>query len=467
MADEKQPAPDPGPSDPETDAAASPAPAQGPWREGAADDAIAEDAAAEQAEALPPADDEMPRNRWGAWGPVAALIVLILLAAGLYLSWPILQPRLLALLPSAAPQALEAVKALDHRVAQLEAADARLDQAVEAIKASMSALAGQLDELSTGLVNNEALANLGGKLAAMEEAMAQLGRQAGENGAAALAALNAEVDGLKARLGDLADDVADELGQARPPAADMAADMAAGTAADSGAEAATPVPGPSREEVAALAQQTAALADDNNELRQTVAALQARLQQLEGTVQQTARAGHEAGAGQGLVLAIGQLRQTILAGAPYGPDLDAVTALAGDDTALQAAAQSLAPWAGAGVATMRALSDQFPAMTVAVLQADTGESEGFWRRTLHRLTSLVTVRRVGEVEGMETDAILARAERRLAAGELAAAAALIEGLDGPAAEAAQDWLGRAKARLGALAALADLQSRAIAGLAGG
>ena len=79
----------------------------------------------------------------------------------------------------------------------------------------------------------------------------------------------------------------------------------------------------------------------------------------------------------------------------------------------------------------------------------------------------MTVRRVGEVEGAETDAVLARAERRLAAGELAAAVGLIEGLDGPAIEAARDWLARAKARQTALAALAGLQRRAIAGLADG
>ena len=460
MADEKQPTSDPGPADPgpsglAENAAKDDPPAGSPWRAPASGEAASGNTATAAGDGgadgavgdITAPDAAIPGKRRGAWGAGAALIVLALLAVGLYLSWPILQPRLLALLPAAATQSLAAVKALDHRVAQLEAANARLDQAVESIKSTMDRFTGQLDDLAKGVSDGEILAALRGKLATMEAAMAQLGQQAGASGAAALAALNAEVDALKAQLGVLANAV---------------------VRTDTGGnDTAAPVPGASQEQLTALAQQTAALADDNKTLRQTMAALQTRLEQLERTAQHSARAGQKSGAGQGLVLAVGQLRQTVLSGAPYAAALAAVTALAGDDTALQAAARTLAPWAGAGIATLRALSDQFPAMARAVLRADPNAADGFWRRTLHRVSSMVTVRRVGEVDGMEADAILARAERRLAAGELAAAAALIDGLEGPAAAAARDWLDRATARLAALAALADLQSRAIAALADG
>jgi hypothetical protein len=55
----------------------------------------------------------------------------------------------------------------------------------------------------------------------------------------------------------------------------------------------------------------------------------------------------------------------------------------------------------------------------------------------------------------------------LAADELAAAIELMAGLDGPAAAAARSWLDRAKARLGAEAALEAMQAQIIAAMAGG
>ena len=451
MADDKQPTPDPdppefGPSASGADAAKDGAPPESPWGESASEAATSGPAGDGTA-----ADGEKQgRRKVGRW-PMAALIVLGLLAAGLYLSWPILQSRLSG--PAVTPQAPEATNALDRRVARLEAADARRDQAVGTIKSTMDAFAKRLDELSQGLPGGEDLAVLRGKLTTMEAVMARLGRKAGENGAAALAALGAEVNVLRTRLGALA-------GQVARPGSESESDTGA-------ANARAPVSGPSQEEVTALAQQAAALASDNKELRQTLASLQARLEPLERAVRQSARAGPKAGASEGLVLAVGQLHRTVLAGVPYTAALAAVTALAGDDVALQQAARTLAPMAGRGIASLGALSDQFPGLTRAVLGAGGEDSDDFWRRTLHRFTSLVTVRRVGEVEGMEVDAILARAERRLAAGDLAAAANLIDGLDGPAATAARDWLGRAQARLAAMAALADLQSRAIAALAHG
>jgi hypothetical protein len=74
---------------------------------------------------------------------------------------------------------------------------------------------------------------------------------------------------------------------------------------------------------------------------------------------------------------------------------------------------------------------------------------------------LVTVRSVGaDAEGSDADARVARAEARLADGDLAGAVAEIEGLEGPAAEAAAGWLERARARLAAEQALASLQEQA-------
>ena len=115
-------------------------------------------------------------------------------------------------------------------------------------------------------------------------------------------------------------------------------------------------------------------------------------------------------------------------------------------------------------------TDQFPLVALAVLRADSAGSRsagGFIDRTWQRISSLVTIRRVGEVEGAAADAILARAERRLAAGELVAAVDLMAGLKGPAGAAGEAWLERARARLEAESALASLQAGVIARLADG
>jgi hypothetical protein len=77
------------------------------------------------------------------------------------------------------------------------------------------------------------------------------------------------------------------------------------------------------------------------------------------------------------------------------------------------------------------------------------------------------VRRIGEVEGEEIDAVLARTEKRLASGDLAAAVEMMANLAGPAGDTARAWLERAQGRLAAEDALAALQSRAIAGLGDG
>lgn len=384
---------------------------------------------------------DQDKKRRGGRGPLLALAVFALAMLGLYLSWPALQQSLLARLPQPASQAMEAVRALDRRMVQLEAANAQYDDAMAAMKKLTAEVSKQVYGLATSMPGGEVLGNLGEKLAALEETNAQLWQrmkqdseaaaQTGTNngdGAGALAMFNRQLAAVKARLNELA---------------------AGGSGSDSAAAG------------------LAALTVENEQLRQTVAALRERLAKLEQSVRQSMRARRSGGTADGLILAAGQLRQTVLAGRPYEAPLTALAALADRDEALLPAISALKPFAKGGVVTRRALSDQFSALTRAVLRADQKDGGGFLQRIWQRISSLVTVRRVGEVAGGETDAILARTERRLAADELAAAIELMDGLDGPAAAAARSWLDRAKARLGAEAALEAIQAQIIAAMAGG
>lgn len=378
-----------------------------------------------------------PKGKGGR-GPLVALLILGAVIVGGYFSWPALQSLLVAQMRSEAPKTMEAIKQLDHRMAQLEAANSKYDGAIAAMKASLNDLSGQLDGLAKAMPGGEMLAALGEKLNNLENDLTQLAHQlaqkAGESGTVAtgmLDMLSQELENLKTRLSDMT-----------------------GSQGDAG-------------EQAKQSEDTAKLLAENAQLQETVTALQSRLDLLEASVRENAQARRSAGLGEGLVLAIGQLRQTVLAGQPYRAPLAAVAALAADNEILTTAITTLARSAEQGVATQRALSDQFPSVARAVLRADKSKGDSFLARTWQRMSALVTVRRVGEVEGPETDAVLARAERRLASDDLGAAVKIMDGLAGPAGDAARAWLDRAKTRLGAEGALAEMQSQAIAGLGDG
>ena len=77
--------------------------------------------------------------------------------------------------------------------------------------------------------------------------------------------------------------------------------------------------------------------------------------------------------------------------------------------------------------------------------------------------ALVAVRRVGEIDGDDVEALLARAERRLEAGDLTAVVDGLTRITGPAAPVVAPWLADAKARATLDAALAELARLAIQG----
>jgi hypothetical protein len=100
---------------------------------------------------------------------------------------------------------------------------------------------------------------------------------------------------------------------------------------------------------------------------------------------------------------------------------------------------------------------------VAALAEQRGAEDGGWlRQALGKVESLVSIRRVGaDVEGDDAEAVLARAQASLEAGDLEGAVAMLDGL-APAPAPASAWLARAHAHLDAHAALEDLTSLVLA-----
>lgn len=243
------------------------------------------------------------------------------------------------------------------------------------------------------------------------------------------------------------------------------------------AAGATPAPGtaPATEAMAknlAAAEtrtesETAAAARAIAELRQQVGSLTQSLASEAAARARLARnlsvevAGASGNAHQiGLILALQQLDQAAAGSHSFADALKGVEALK-PPAAFAAPLARLKPLAPAGVPSPADLRLSFDALAANIVRtAEAPQGTAWWRRVLRRLSSLVVVRRIGDVPGDTPDAIVARAEQRLDAGDLADAVKELDQLKGAAAEAAAGWLKGAKARLAIESALAELQSAA-------
>jgi uroporphyrinogen-III synthase len=108
------------------------------------------------------------------------------------------------------------------------------------------------------------------------------------------------------------------------------------------------------------------------------------------------------------------------------------------------------------LAALRAdLARLAPQVLRAAGAASSGGS-GWWSALTDRVAALIAVRRVGEIRGEDAEALLARAEQRLAAGDIAAALDILAALPPAPAERLAPWTAAARARVELDAALADL-----------
>lgn len=205
-----------------------------------------------------------------------------------------------------------------------------------------------------------------------------------------------------------------------------------------------------------------------DELRAAIDAASAALTAQVNTIAETARQSTEAGnselAGKAaLVLAAGRLKDAAAGSAPFSGAWQAIEALGvapSDYPAIPAAAAS-------GVPTIEQLKTGFADEASRAIVADKVGSDGTWvEGALKRVGSLVKVRRTGDLEGEEVEAVVARAEVRLASDDLAGALAELETLQGAAAEEISDWVANGKRRLALNTDVEALQASILADLAG-
>lgn len=165
---------------------------------------------------------------------------------------------------------------------------------------------------------------------------------------------------------------------------------------------------------------------------------------------------------QSIVLVLAQLREAAREGRPFAAELKALVAIVGAEADWQAASAGLVPFAEAGAPTLRALQAEFVSAAELALGGAVPQDADWRERALDRISRLITIRRVGEVQGDTPEAALARAEVRLAGGDLGGAVEALGKLQGKPAEAIAAWRNGAERRLELNRRLALVERRALA-----
>ena len=330
-----------------------------------------------------------------------------------------------------------------------------------------------LPDLTPASAEDQRLTALTERVAALEATPRQAGT-APQELADLRTALEARITGLEERQTALSEEI------------QLVREMLAGEGTASSAAAPSALPAPEiMDRLEKLEQQAQALVQaqaglDGEALRGRMAALETRLADMPRTdPQEMSRLREdlgalkqslseiEVGAGEreALVLAAAQLAGPLQQGLSYEIELAALKRTAAADPLVAEIAAQLQPYAAQGVPTLEALRQRFPDVAgEAVRAARVGESDSVVGQTLNRIAGLVSLRRVGQVEGDTAEARIARAEAALARGDLAAVLADLDGLPADAAAVVAGWRADAEARLAADKALARLRDHLLAGL---
>ena len=156
------------------------------------------------------------------------------------------------------------------------------------------------------------------------------------------------------------------------------------------------------------------------------------------------------------------LSDALKSGLPFTKELEAARVQLGDRAAPLAV---LEPYAGKGIPTTAALAESLSQLAPHLTRAPLADTSVLGR-LLDNAARLVEVRPVGEPEGKSAGALIARAETKLARGDVAGALAEVEQLPDSAKAAASTWIAAAKQRLEAERTVRQLIDAALANSAG-
>ena len=151
-----------------------------------------------------------------------------------------------------------------------------------------------------------------------------------------------------------------------------------------------------------------------------------------------------------LSLALVRVQQLLLGGGPVAPVAKLLSRLGVGDR--------LSPFGEANIETLGRLAQGFQDLTAQILSAGESADTGVLSQAARRVMALVSIRRVGPVEGGDAAAIVARIETHLQRADLASAVKELDGLAEAAALVVEEWRQKAEARLALAAADEQLAS---------
>jgi hypothetical protein len=288
--------------------------------------------------------------------------------------------------PPAQPAAPADTAAVDGLRAEIDALRVALDE----IRAAPPASPGEPADLTDVNARIEALATL------VEDLRAQLGGLAeagsGGEGGAAIVALREALTALEARV----------------------AALPAGEAADLPAL---------RAEIAATAALARQASDSAAQAVSAAGELAPRLERIEGELGALAARVEEAAKQPTVALAIAAsaLKAAVDRGMPFTTELDTYAGLAPETAEVEA----LRPFAAQGVPTRADIEGRFDEAAGAMIAAARGDDPqaGFFEKLWASALSVVEVRPIGEVQGDDAPAIVARMEVAMNRGDYARAIA--------------------------------------------
>ncbi len=176
-----------------------------------------------------------------------------------------------------------------------------------------------------------------------------------------------------------------------------------------------------------------------------------------------------------LLLAVGQLRDAARSGRPFRDELFSIRAIAGSNGSDDPGARQLsihldqlAAAAETGSPNLSGLQADFKSLAGSIVKAEMTPEEGGWvKRTIARLTQSVKWRRTDNLAGPGIEAVVARAEQAVMAGNVVKAVKELSSLKYQPAQVVAPWLEGARTHIDVQRALAGLQSVAVSKLAAG
>ena len=167
--------------------------------------------------------------------------------------------------------------------------------------------------------------------------------------------------------------------------------------------------------------------------------------------------------GEGLLLAVGQLRLAIARGEPYSGEWALVAAIPNLSPKVRQALEDLEVNREQGVTTEVELKRSFPELARSLIMAEASSNGSGWRdQMLLKIRKVISIRPIGaSAAGNDAGALTARAEAHLLSGDIDEATKVIEYINDERG-LASSWLRTARDRVEVNLALEELTVEAIA-----